>query len=314
VAIQITRSVEAPEELITLGSYLSTQKSTQMKIHLKSRQGLFTVVTYGRNSITLCTKHETFSVPSEDFKCFAGGGWAESTAEEQRLFMSVVAPLALQKTMEIEAKITAMASLIDIRDKAKNLASEYISAIAAQEGEDYENTVLNTDDLEDSYEAEMRRQDLARTPEQWYAKIQEKQDETERLRKKLVNIASKVYKSPVDLSDFQNSNGIKFIIQVAHDDETDCRMCFDPYQFVENFHSSISEVYRNSKYFTANGGWLKVIGNDVILYYKSGDYGVYNDTVAIECAKRLFPNKEIHSYAGRQWDSELDNLFTELPF
>lgn len=287
-----------------------------MKIHLKSRQGLFTVVTYGRNSITLCTKHETFSVPSEDFKCFAGGGWAESTAEEQRLFMSVVAPLALQKTMEIEAKITAMASLIDIRDKAKNLASEYISAIAAQEGEDYENTVLNTDDLEDydDWLKDAREEEAKRTPKEWNDMLCKRDDQIQDLRKKLVNIASKVYKSPVDLSDFQNSNGIKFIIQVAHDDETDCRMCFDPYQFVENFHSSISEVYRNSKYFTANGGWLKVIGNDVILYYKSGDYGVYNDTVAIECAKRLFPNKEIHSYAGRQWDSELDNLFTELPF
>lgn len=285
-----------------------------MKIHLKTKQGLFTVVDYGRDYITLQTKLKHFMVRSSEFKCFAGGGWAECTEEEKKLFLSVVAPHMLEQTLETEAKIKALASLIDMQEKAKENASEYISAIAVQQGEDYENSVLNTDDLEDSYEAEMRRQDLARTPEQWYAKIQEKQDETERLRKKLVNIASKVYKSPVDLSDFQNSNGIKFIIQVAHDDETDCRMCFDPYQFVENFHSSISEVYRNSKYFTANGGWLKVIGDEVILYYKSGDYGVYNDIVAMACAKQLFPNKKISSYAGQQWNSEWIDQDDDLPF
>lgn len=287
-----------------------------MKIHLKSRQGLFTVVTYGRNSITLCTKHKTFSVPSEDFKCFAGGGWAESTVEEQKLFMSVVAPLALQQTMEMEAKITAMASLIDIRDKAKNLASEYISAIAAQQGEDYENSVLNTDDLEDDDDwlKDAREEEAKRTPKEWNDMLCKRDDQIHDLKKKLEKIATQVYKSPVDLSNFQNDKGIKFIIQVAHNDNTDCRMCFDPYQFVENFHSSISAIYRDNKYFTANGGWLKVIGDEVILYYKSGDYGVYNDIVAMACAKQLFPNKKISSYAGQQWNSEWIDQDDDLPF
>jgi hypothetical protein len=39
-----------------------------------------------------------------------------------------------------------------------------------------------------------------------------------------------------------------------------------------------------------------------------------HDADATECAKKLFPNKEIHSFAGRQWDHELDRMFFELPF
>ena len=49
-----------------------------MKIHINSKQGIYEVVTYGRNSITLSTKHNTFQVPTSDFKTFAGGIWNHS--------------------------------------------------------------------------------------------------------------------------------------------------------------------------------------------------------------------------------------------
>lgn len=35
-----------------------------MKIHLHSKNGLYTVEDYGRESITLSTKHSSFMVPS----------------------------------------------------------------------------------------------------------------------------------------------------------------------------------------------------------------------------------------------------------
>lgn len=287
-----------------------------MKIHLKTKQGLFTVVDYGRDYITLQTKLKHFMVRSSEFKCFAGSGWAECTEEEKKLFLSVVAPHMLEQTLETEAKIKALASLIDMQEKAKENASEYISIIAAQQGEDYENSVLNTDDLEDDDDwlKDAREEEAKRTPKEWNDMLSKRDDQIHDLRKKLEKIATQVYKSPVDLSNFQNDKGIKFIIQVAHDDDTDCRMCFDPYQFVENFHSSISAIYRDNKYFTANGGWLKVIDNNVYLYYKSGDYGVYNDIIAMACAKRLFPGKEIYSYAGQQWNSEWEDDNDDLPF
>lgn len=275
-----------------------------MKIHLKTKQGLFTVVDYGRDYITLQTKLRHFMVPSSEFKCFAGGGWAECTEEEKKLFLSVVAPHMLEQTLETEAKIRALASLIDMQEKAKKTANQYTSQLSAQQVED---------DEDDSFEAEMTRKDLARTPEEWYAKIQEKQDEVDKLRKKMVSIAREVYNAPLDLSKFQTDKGMKFIIQ-ADQKGTSYRMCFDPYQFVDNFHSSISEIYRNNVYYTANGGWLKVMGDNVILYYKSGDYGVYDDTIGIACAEKLFPGKKVYSYAGQQWNSEWDGLYDDLPF
>ncbi len=291
-----------------------------MKIHLKTKQGMFTVVDYGRDYITLQTKLKHFTVPAHEFKCFAGGGWGEATEHDQKLFLSVVAPHMLEKTLETEAKIKALASLIDIQEKAKQTASEYISAIAAQQGEEYENTVLDTSDLEsdddgyDDWLREVKEEEERRTPKEWNGMLSRRDEQLQDLKSKLNSIASKVYANTPDLSKYQNTKGTKFIIQVAHDDVTDCRMCFDPYCFVDNFHSSISGIYRSNKYFTANGGWLKVINDDVILYYKSGDYGVYNDATAIECAKKLFPGKNIYSYAGKQWDDALDVQFPTLPF
>ena len=64
-----------------------------MRIHIKSKPGLYTVEAYGRNTITLSTKHNLFQVPTSDFKAFAGGLHNYSvTKQEQDMFLSVVSP------------------------------------------------------------------------------------------------------------------------------------------------------------------------------------------------------------------------------
>ena len=129
----------------------------------------------------------------------------------------------------------------------------------------------------------------------------------------MFSIGVKVYQQELDFSDFEDYNGRKFVIK-ANNDKTEFKFCWDPFGFTSNFHSSISHLCYIEGFGVINGGWIKVIGNDVILYYKSGDYGVYDDTVAIECAKKVFPGKNIHSYAGREWDKELRDKFDPLPF
>jgi hypothetical protein len=277
-----------------------------MKIHLHSRQGLFTVATYGRDSITVHTKHKMFGVPITDFKCFAGGGWAEADDEEQKLFLSVVAPHLLEQTLETEAKIKALASLIDLQEKAKESAQafvdQYSSRILQQLDEE--------DDDDNDFYSSQYSEPTAKQYEEWWRKESDRHIET---KNKLESIARKIYSKPLDMQQFQVPDGIKFIIQQNHEDNS-YRFCWDPYGFVDNGHSAISNIYRHNEFHTVNGGWIKVIEKDVILYYKSGDYGVYDDTVAIECAKKLFPDFKIHSYAGREWDKELDRMFMDLPF
>lgn len=261
-----------------------------MKIHLHSRQGMYTVVDYGRDSITVRTKHYTLGVPSSDFKSFAGGGWAEATQEEQRLFLSVVRPQELEQTLLTEAHIRALAHKIDVQDRVKQQT----------------NSLFTEEEEESPYQSEIDNLDYKR----WY---DEEREKSKQLRDRMKKIARQIYSNDVDLSKFQCTTGIKFIIQMNQKDD-DYRLCFDPYGFVDNYHSSISEIHSGGGWYTVNGGWLKVMGNDVILYSKSGDYGVYKDTIATNCASLVFKDKKIHSFAGRQWDDELDNMFDDLPF
>jgi len=146
--------------------------------------------------------------------------------------------------------------------------------------------------------------------EKWWKEESAKNDE---LRHKMRSIAHQVYSQNLDFSNFQNHKGIKFIIQTDVY-ESKFRFCWDPYGFVSNGHSDISSIFRADDWYTVNGGWIKIIDDNVILYSKSGDYGVYDDTVAIHCAEKVFPGKKIHSFAGRQWDDELSKKFFPLPF
>jgi hypothetical protein len=260
-----------------------------MKIHLHSRQGLYEVETYGRNSITCSTKHYTFHVPCDDFKSFAGGFWNHHvTKDDMDLFLSVVQPEKYKLQVQQENEIITLAARID-------MITESVKASSTPTVVEEEEDILAT---KEDYE-------------RWY---NEKYDELNKVKDHMRTIAFQVYSQDLDFTNFEMHKGIKFIIQQGIYDDNSFRFCWDPYGFVSNGHSDISSIFRPDDWYTINGGWIKIIGDDVILYYKSGDYGVYDDALAIECAKKLFPRKNIHSYAGRQWDEELDSKFFELPF
>lgn len=273
-----------------------------MKIHLHSKAGLYQVITYGRDSITCSTRHNTFSVPTSDFKSFAGGIWNEDvTKDEIDIFLSVVQPDQYKMQIEKENAIILLSTRIDMIDQLqREHATQHLQTepiIEHYDDEDYEDVIPYEESTVSQYE-------------EWW---REKCDENIKLRDKMRSIAKKVYSQNLDFSDLQFNDGIKFIIQLNHHNDS-YRFCWDPYGFVSNGHSDISSIYRSSDWGTVNGGWIKIIEGDVILYAKSGDYGVYDDAVATECAKKLFPNKEIHSFAGRAWDHELDRMFYDLPF
>lgn len=267
-----------------------------MKIHLNSKQGLYEVVTFGRESITCSTKHSMFQVPITDFKSFAGGTWNDNVSKhDMDVFLSVVRPDEYKIQVEQENQIMSLATRLDIIKAAVQAQQP----VVVEESDDYEEAPFETDEpTKDEYK-------------QWW---KDKCDELNRIRNKMRSIAREVYSQNIDFTHFQNHDGVKFIIQQDHVDENSYRLCWDPYGFVSNGHSDISSIYRDNIWGTINGGWIKIIENDVILYYKSGDYGVYDDAIAIECAKKVFPGKNIHSFAGRTWDEELDTLFCPLPF
>jgi hypothetical protein len=282
-----------------------------MKIHLNSKQGLFEVEKYGRNSITLSTKHDMFSVPVDDFKSFAGGNWNFNVSkEEMDTFLSIVQPEKYKKQFELENEIISLAKRIDMIDQLKASMS---TPVVEEVTEDTDYEYADEEAEYNSYMQEIANEEARRTPEEWNDRLSKKDNEIDSLRKKLQDIASKVYSQNLDFTHFQNHNGIKFIIQTNHD-ETEFRFRWDPYGFVDNFHSSISHIYRENGWYTKNGGWIKIIDDNVILYAKSGDYGVYDDAIATECAKKVFPGKNIHSFAGRQWNDGLEEKFFPLPF
>ena len=265
-----------------------------MKIHINSRQGLYEVERFGRNSIMLSTKHNSFSVPCSDFKSFAGGLWNHSvTKDEMDQFLSVVRPEEYKFQVSQEDQILTLASRLDIIQAAVK-AQQLVVVEEEEEDQYYDHDAPTYEDYKS-----------------WYERANDKADDLDR---KMRNIARKVYSQNLDFTHFQVRDGIKFIIQQDHVDEHSYRFCWDPYGFVSNGHSDISSIYHDNHRGTINGGWLKIIDNNVILYAKSGDYGVYDDTVAIECAKKIFPTKQIHSFAGQEWDEKLNSKFDDLPF
>lgn len=137
----------------------------------------------------------------------------------------------------------------------------------------------------------------------WEESFRQQCAKTEEIQDKLNNHASKLYANLSELpilKNYTNNKGIKFIIQRNYITK-ETRFCFDPYELGANFHSQLSEFFRQENWGTINGGWMKVMNNQVILYKSSGDYGVYDDTTAVTCARVLFPNENILSFAGREW-------------
>ena len=141
----------------------------------------------------------------------------------------------------------------------------------------------------------------------WEKYFREQCIKTEKETDRRCNHASKLYDDLAELpilKNYTNDKGIKFIIQRNYV-TNEHRFCFDPYELGANFHSQLSEFFREENWGTINGGWMKVINNEVILYSSSGDYGVYDDTIAMNCAIKIFPNKIISSFAGKKWTDTL---------
>ncbi len=285
-----------------------------MKIHINSKPGIYEVEAYGRNSITLSTKHNTFQVPTSDFKTFAGGIWNHSiNPEDFAIFLSVVKPDQYKMQVEQEDQILTLAARLDII-QAKVKAESEDERYERIEKEHYQ---AIEDEQEREYAKEMHfyeQEKANRTVIEWESMLNQKDTELDKADTKLRDIARKVYSQKLDFSNFQMRDGIKFIIQQDHYDAKINRFCWDPYGFVSNGHSDISSIYREGDWGTTSGGWIKIFEDNVVLYSKSGDYGVYNDSVAIDCAKIIFPGKKINSFAGRVWDNKLDELFYDLPF
>lgn len=62
-----------------------------MKIHLHSKEGLYTVKCYSPYSITVFTKQKEFTVPTSDFKSFAGGLWnSQVSKKDMDEFLSTI--------------------------------------------------------------------------------------------------------------------------------------------------------------------------------------------------------------------------------
>lgn len=156
---------------------------------------------------------------------------------------------------------------------------------------------------------------LGPTVEEEFEALQKEVDDLYKENRKLTfnlnRAAQKVYNQFIDFSDYQNLEGIKFIIQ--ENNEGSFRFRWDPYQFTENFHSNISDIFRydGTDYWTVNGGWIKVINDNVYLYSKSGDYGVFDDIIAYHAAKKVFPTKTIHCFAGTKWEEVEEILRAE---
>jgi hypothetical protein len=62
-----------------------------MRIHIHSRKGLYTVVSYDEKVINLMTKAYKFSVPVQDFKCFAGGNnnFGVSEQDKDKFYLTI---------------------------------------------------------------------------------------------------------------------------------------------------------------------------------------------------------------------------------
>lgn len=134
----------------------------------------------------------------------------------------------------------------------------------------------------------------------WQASYYKEVEEHRNTRQSLYAMAAKVY------ADFDNmqvvrqlsapGNGIKFIIQEHEDGRL--RMRLDPYQLMSNAHSTLSEIFREPNWYTPNGGWICTRNKDIYLYGRSGDYGVFNDEQALNCAHKLFGKRRVYSKAG----------------
>jgi len=305
-------------------------------IHLHSRMGTYKVKSYNSTIMNLYTHDYSFTVPVSDFKCLAGGR-NNAWVSEKRLdeFQSTVSSeyVKAKERQKLEAEAIKAAieeaeyemkmwqEFEEIKEQMKKgeidlgpLSQDQI--LKAKELDQHLES-LTEENLEedDFYDYDEGPDDLSQTAQEQFEALQKEVDDLYKENRKLTfnlnKAAQKVYNQPIDFSNYQNLEGIKFIIQVNN--EGSFRFRWDPYQFTENFHSNISDIFRydGTDYWTVNGGWIKVIGDNVYLYSKSGDYGVFDDIIAYHAAREVFPTKTIHCFAGTKWEEVEEILRAE---
>ena len=160
-------------------------------------------------------------------------------------------------------------------------------------------------------------------------KVDELDSQIHALKCKIHGLALKVYAEFEDVPMLWNYtspiNGTKFILQKREvSGKVEYRLRFDPYQFVENEHVSLSLLFDIDGWRTISGGWLRTMCSDdhepiVVLYSSSGNYGPYLDEIAIPAADKVFQHHGILSYTNMEWDEIWKSKFSrpmddELPF
>lgn len=251
-----------------------------MKIHLYSREGLFTVRNYDTVNIRVTTHTRMFTVPVSDYKCMAGGNWnwAVSVKEIDR-FERTINPV---KYKELEDKCTAL----------KNLVMQQLSIIndviidpveEIRDPDDYE-YIQNPD--EDAYEHEQER---------LYDEIQEKWDaeynDVDLLHKELdkqhdiiAGLEKKIRLMPDILSSsgpIGHSEILRFI--VVQDYDTD--ICTWVFAKTDTSHSTMEEKYMdtiNKNVHTWCGGFYIVEGDVLHLSGKSDSFGFDPEVLTYE--------------------------------
>lgn len=295
-------------------------------IHLHSRMGTYKVKSYNSTIMNLYTNDYSFTVPVSDFKCLAGGR-NNAWITEKRLddFQSTVSPeyVKVKEKQKLEAE--AIKAAIEEAEYEMRMWQEFEELKEQMKKGEIDLGPFTQEEIEKMHAEENFEEDdfydydydpnLGPTVDEQFEALEKKVDDLYKENRKLTfnlnKAAQKVYNQFIDFSDYQNLEGIKFIIQ--ENNEGSFRFRWDPYQFTENYHSNISDIFRydGTDYWTVNGGWIKVIGDNVYLYSKSGDYGVFDDTIAYHAARKVFPTKTIHCFAGAKWEEVEEILRAE---
>lgn len=279
--------------------------NAEIKIHLHDYNGMYTVVSYTDRSMELCTKHsDTFHVPLKKFKCLAGGKWNynayQNHNDELQEFLKVVDP----KSIAIDENFNLVKE--DLLKLIKDYEENYEDALAKQQAEmalilqddlyniseeEYQYYYGYDDDYNDN--ANLTYTELEESCEYLRIRSLELENEKDAIIKKvgMMYLIAGINAFPLPIN-----KGIKFVYQESKD-IGDSRILLDPLQIVSNYHSMISEMFRDEKYYTINGGWLKYDPeiNTITLYGKSGDYGRYNPDLCIPLFEKLYPSIKIIS-------------------
>lgn len=274
---------------------MTNVENNNIKIHIHSRNGLYTLVSYSADKIKFRTKHDAYIRDASDYKCLAGGNHNfRVNMEVVHEFERTVLP---EKYAELDRKEAELMLQLDAIRHEEYLEQLYLELAEAEMQKDMEDAELHQQWIEDQYYEEPYdiEQDL-RNYVTWYNQTKE---ELDKLRDHNIKVARKVYDNfNPRLSDIEKP--IKFIVQTNN--KGSFRIRFDYYGFVENYHSSISQIFSDGIWCTMNGGWMRIEDGKLQLYGRSGDYGIFDKNIALDCAEKLFPMAMIDSKPGAELD------------